>query len=113
MGAGDQEYRQHRRQYLISLDRVVPREEKEELAVFAVNRSLTEDVELSLDLRDFPGLQPKSYHILTAGGMKVTNTADEPWNVLPMILPLPAFGGGKAAPVLPPHSWNVLVFGKK
>ena len=45
--------------------------------------------------------------------MKVTNTADEPWNVLPMILPLPAFGGGKAAPVLPPHSWNVLVFGKK
>jgi predicted aldo/keto reductase-like oxidoreductase len=26
MGAGDQEYRQHRRQYLISLDRVVPRE---------------------------------------------------------------------------------------
>ncbi len=87
--------------------------EKEELVVFAVNRSLTEDVELSLDLRDFPGLQPKSYHILTAGGMKVTNTADEPWNVLPMILPLPAFGGGKAAPVLPPHSWNVLVFGKK
>jgi predicted aldo/keto reductase-like oxidoreductase len=26
MGVGDREYRKHRRQYLISLDRVVPRE---------------------------------------------------------------------------------------
>ena len=88
-------------------------EEKEELTVFAVNRSLSEDTELTIDLRDFEGYAPKSYHVLTAGGMKVTNTADEPWNVLPMILPLPAFDGGKASPVLPPHSWNVLVFGKK
>ncbi|MBR5742541.1 MAG: alpha-N-arabinofuranosidase, partial [Clostridia bacterium] len=80
---------------------------------FAVNRSLSEDVELTLDLRDFAGYRPKSYHILTAGSLKTTNTANEPWNVLPMVLPLPDFDQGIASPVLPPHSWNVLVFGKE
>lgn len=88
-------------------------EEKEEFTVFAVNRSLTEDVEMDIDLRDFPGFAAKDYHILTASGMKVTNTAEHPWEVLPMSLPLPAMDGGIAKPVLPPHSWNVLVFGRK
>ncbi|MBE6999800.1 MAG: alpha-N-arabinofuranosidase [Clostridia bacterium] len=88
-------------------------EEKEEFTVFAVNRNLTEEVEMKVDLRDFEGFVPVDHHIITGAHMKVTNTADEPWNVLPMILPLPAMDGCVANTELPPHSWNVIRFAKK
>ena len=77
-------------------------EEKEEFTVFAVNRNLTDEVEMKVDLRDFEGFVPVDHHIITGAHMKVTNTADEPWNVLPMILPLPAMDGCVANTELPP-----------
>ncbi len=88
-------------------------EEREELAILAVNRSLSEDVELSVDLRDFPGYLPKHRHVLSADDLKLTNTADRPENVFPKELPLPAVEDGKTTPVLPPHSWNVIIFGRR
>ncbi len=70
-----------------------------ELTVLAVNRSLTEDGELTLDLRGFGTPELVEHRQLWHEDLKAVNTADQPENVAP------SAGDGRT---LRRHSWNVL-----
>ena len=69
------------------------------VTVFAVNRSLEDACELSLD--GFGGFVLEQNSVLTGDDLKQCNTADEPFAVHPTV------GNGS---VLPPRSWNMLVY---
>ncbi len=71
----------------------------DELTVLAVNRSLTEDGELELDLRGFGTPELTEHRQLWHEDLKAVNTADEPEKVAP------SAGDGRT---LRCHSWNVL-----
>ena len=71
----------------------------DELTVLAVNRSLTEDGELTLDLRGFGTPELTEHRQLWHEDLKAVNTAGEPENVAP------SAGDGRT---LRRHSWNVL-----
>ena len=78
-----------------------------EATVLAVNRSLSEDMELECGLRGCGGLTLAEHTVLYSGDLKAVNTADAPDAVKPSSLPV---AGG--APILPKHSWNVLRYKK-
>jgi alpha-N-arabinofuranosidase len=74
-----------------------------ELTVFAVNRSLDEDMELELDISGFGKLELMEHIVLNCEDLKAVNTADKPDAVSPST--------GNTARIiaeLGKHSWNVL-----
>ena len=79
------------------------------LIVFAVNRSLSEDSALALDLRAFGDLRMLSHSVLHHDDMKAVNTEQNPDNVLPREI-TPDYNDGKV--ILPAASWNVMRFEK-
>ena len=85
-------------------------EDKKELVIFAVNRSLEDSVEMEVDLNDFPSAEIIEHIVLEHEDMKATNSAEKPNNVVPhkngvtKLLPL------KALVTLNKHSWNVIRF---
>jgi alpha-N-arabinofuranosidase len=82
---------------------VVNNEEKREIVVFAVNRSLDEDMELDIDLQGFEGVAPVRHVELYSDDLKATNTKDES-PVMPTEKPI----SDKVS--LAKHSWNMLVY---
>ncbi len=78
------------------------------LTVFAVNRSLEEQTELELDLRDFPGFGVREHLVLESDDIHACNTAEEPFRVVPHTGGRTAVKGDKATSVLNPLSWNVI-----
>ena len=52
-------------------------QEKEELTVFAVNRNIREDIELTTDLRSLEGYQLVEHIVLENSDMKICNSAGE------------------------------------
>ena len=72
------------------------------VTLLAVNRSLTEDAEASLELGGLPPLRKTRHIVLQSDDLKAVNTADAPDRVLPR----------ETAPgertVLEKHSWNVI-----
>ena len=81
-----------------------------ELALFAVNRDLNEDVELSCDLRAFGALEPIGHIVLHHDDVKAANTEKNPNEVRPVRGPVPRLDGGRATVRLPAASWNVVRF---
>ncbi len=79
--------------------------EKQEITVLAVNRSLTEDVDVNIEINGFGKLQKIEHLILTNDDMKACNTADAPNTVVPTKAPR------TIETILPKHSWNVVRFG--
>lgn len=82
-------------------------EERGRLALFAVNRSVTETIELEIDARGFPALRHVSGTVL-AGEQGVVNTADAPDAVVPVPLTGARIEGGRVSAALPPLSWTAL-----
>jgi alpha-N-arabinofuranosidase len=82
---------------------VINNEEKRELVVFAVNRSLEEDTELDLDLQGFDGAALQKHIELYADDLKQTNSADAE-----AVRPTEKDIAGDV--VLKKHSWNMLVY---
>ncbi|MFJ8358958.1 alpha-N-arabinofuranosidase [Streptomyces sp. NPDC093984] len=80
----------------------------DELTVFAVNRHQTEDVELALDLRAFPGYAPVEHSVLADADLRATNTVDDPERVRPRGVDTGAVTDGRLTVSLPPVSWNVI-----
>jgi len=74
------------------------------ITLLAVNRSLTEDVQLQLQIQGFTGLRKERHLVLTHEDMKACNTVDAPNTVVPQELP------SRADTVLPKHSWNMICF---
>lgn len=78
------------------------------VSIFAVNRNMTEDITLTVDLRDFPGLARVSHELLTHPDVKAVNTEDNPHNVWPAAGKGGTLDGGKLEIVVPALSWNVI-----
>ena len=79
-------------------------EEKRQITVLAVNRSLDEDMDLAIKLSGY-GKPVKTEHIaLRCSDLKAVNSADRPDAVLPEII------SPDKKTVLSKHSWNVIRF---
>ena len=80
-----------------------------QVTVFAVNRSLKESLEVSVELRAFGGTPSlKSWKSLFNSDLKAVNTVDNPNNVTPVDLADFAVKDGKAVFTLPKASWNAI-----
>lgn len=87
-------------------------EEKEEVTVFAVNRSVTDDVVLDIDLRAFAGFRLQEHIVLENSDMKAVNTADQQAVVPNIVADRSAYEGETLRAKLTKTSWNVLRFAK-
>ncbi len=75
------------------------------VTIFAVNRDLKENVELTCDLRSFGAFRQIRHSVLHHDDMKATNTEEHPDTVTIKEIPASLDGG---AVVLPAASWNVI-----
>ena len=82
-------------------------EDEEEVTIFAVNRSLDEDMELSVDLRGFGDCSLIEHIELRNDDLKAINT-EEKENVRPIVRTDSSFTGGRGTIVLHPASWNTI-----
>lgn len=57
--------------------------EKEELVIFAVNKDLEEDMEVTADLRQYAYYQVKEHIVMHNDDLKAVNTEANPDNVAP------------------------------
>jgi alpha-N-arabinofuranosidase len=85
----------------------VHNEEKNELTIFAVNRSLNEDMELEIDICGFENYALTEHISLHNQDLKAVNSA-EGENVCPETLNNGKLDGTKLSVRLPPASWNVI-----
>lgn len=81
-------------------------EDENELAVFAVNRSLESECELTINLLGNSNYRSYQHIALEGNDLKAVNTADEPENVIPVVKDLT----GRI--ILAPHSWNMVILKK-
>ena len=86
-------------------------EENGRLTIFAVNRTLNEDIPFEADLRGFEGYKVKEYSVLESDDMLVTNSAEEE-KVKPSEKKDFEFKDGIFNTVLKSASWNVIVLEK-
>ncbi len=87
-------------------------DEKDELVIFAVNRSGKDDIELDIDLHDFNGYKPVEHIELIHDDLKAINTEENPDNVIPSSTGKTIVDGTKAVATLKKYSWNVIRFAK-
>jgi len=87
-------------------------EEKEELVVFAVNRSLDEDVEFDIELQGFTVSATPSFTEISGFGLKDVNTKSK-GTVKPQEKSAVRSGGNTVIAELAPLSWNVIRVGVK
>jgi len=84
---------------------VINNEEKREITIFAVNRSLTEDMDVDLLLEHFGKVTPVSHTEIYNEDLYAVNSASEQ-NVIPIEKPLDSI----EKVTLKKHSWNMLKF---
>jgi alpha-N-arabinofuranosidase len=85
-------------------------EEKGELTIFAVNRSLDESIDFEIDLRDFYGASLLEHIVLEHEDLKAVNTSIYPDNVAPHKNGITNVNKTSAVATLNKHSWNVIRF---
>lgn len=83
-------------------------EESGDVAVFAVNRSTTDDVRMTVDLRALPGLRVAEHHVLTDDDVRASNSAADPDRVRPRAGAGATVDDGALGLTLPPVSWTAL-----
>lgn len=82
-------------------------EDEREIALFVVNRSLSDECELAVDLAGYPDYRIHQHISMEGDDLKAVNTADEPEKVVPVSRDI----SGSIS--LSPHSWNMIVFKKQ
>ena len=87
---------------------MVMNEEEETLTIFAVNKSLDEDLELTCDLRQFADYRLVEHVVLTHDDMKAVNTEANPDTVIPVAGNTIKMENGHLEGVLGKHSWNMI-----
>lgn len=83
-------------------------QEEEKLTVFAVNKDLEEDLEVTCDLRQFSGYQVAEHLVLTHEDLNAVNTESAPDTVVPTTSGASRLEEGKLHTVFGKHSWNVV-----
>ena len=81
------------------------------VALFAVNRSTTQEARLEVDLRSIPGLRLVSASTLSNPDHTWQATADDDTSVVPRTNPTASVQDGHLSVTVPPVSWNVLRLG--
>ena len=89
---------------------VVDNKEKREITVFALNRSLDEDMTLTLELQGYANAKPKEHLEIYNDNLKAINTKDTE-NVTPVACQISDTVGEEQTVNLKRHSWNVIRFG--
>lgn len=84
-------------------------EEKQEVTIFAVNRSLTDSLELECDLRSFEGFSLTEHIVLESDDLKAVNTLQNS-PVVPRKKNAQGFDDGILRAELSKASWNVIRF---
>ena len=87
-------------------------EEKDEVTVFAVNRSVTDDIVLDLDLRSFRDYKLAEHIVLEHDDMKAVNSAAEQAVTPKTVCDRTEQDGDLYRAKLTKTSWNVLRFTK-
>ena len=82
------------------------------VTVFAVNRDMKEDYELTIDLRSFGDMTVSEHIIMHNDDVKAVNTEENPDNVIPVKGQGGTVNDGKAVIKAGPLSWNVIRFKK-
>lgn len=82
------------------------------VTVFCVNRDLTEDFALEIDLHGFGGLRIGEHILLHHDDVRAVNTEETPNAVAPVAGPGGEIDGEKATIRIPALSWNVVRFVK-
>lgn len=80
------------------------------VTVFCVNRDMTEECLLNVDLRAFGSLRLDEHILLHHDDVKAVNTEENPDCVAPVAGPGGKLDGGKAELRIPALSWNVIRF---
>ena len=80
------------------------------VTVFCVNRDMTEECLLNVDLRAFGSLRLDEHILLHHDDVKAVNTEENPDCVAPTAGPGGKLDGGKAELRIPALSWNVIRF---
>jgi alpha-N-arabinofuranosidase len=88
-------------------------EEKSELTVFAVNRSLVDSIDFEIDLRDFVGATVMEHIVLENEDLKAVNTSTTPEHVVPHKNGVTQVKETSAIATLNKCSWNVIRFSLK
>ena len=88
-------------------------EEEEAVTIFAVNKDLEDDAEVSCDFRQFEGYQVEEHIVLTHDDMKAVNTEAAPDTVSPIHSEASKLENGIFSTVFGRHSWNVVRLVKK
>ena len=83
------------------------------LTIFAVNRSTTDGITLTADLRAFGELKMTEHIELHHDDVKAVNTEEHPQEVYPVVKPNVQLEGGRLEVRLEALSWNVIRLGKK
>lgn len=86
---------------------VVHDEENDYLTIFAVNRHLTDALDVTIDVRSFEGYTVEEYLVLENDDLKAVNTADEE-KVKPHNRGQSTLDDGILTARLPKASWNVI-----
>ena len=86
-------------------------EEKEELTIFAVNRTLDEDIQLTTDMRGMEGYKVLEHIVMEESDLKLVNCAGEQ-RVVPKNVKRSSMDGGIMTSMLNKASWNVIRLGK-
>lgn len=89
---------------------VIFNEDKSELVIFAVNRSLDEDMELQLDMHGFSDISVIEHVILQSDDMKAVNSINAPDTIAPSTADDVTVQGEAASVLLQKHSWNMIRF---
>ncbi len=87
-------------------------EEEDTLTIFAVNKDLSEDMELSVDLRQFEGYTVKDHVMLAHEDLKAVNTEEHPDNVVLQAGNHVKLENGIMTAVLKDKSFHVIRLGK-
>ncbi len=83
------------------------------VTVFCVNRDMSEDFELDVDLRAFGDMRIREHILLHHDDVKAVNSEANPDNVAPVAGPGGIVDAGRAQVKIPALSWNVIRFEKK
>lgn len=86
-------------------------EEKEEVTIFAVNRTLDEDIRLMTDVRGMEGYRVLEHIVLEESDLKIVNCVNE-HRVVPRIVNRSSMDRGIMTSMLHKASWNVIRLGK-
>lgn len=88
-------------------------EENDELVLFAVNKDLHEDMEISMDLRQFAHLSLLEHVVLHSDDLYAANTEDAPDTVVPTTCADTVIKDGRLKATLRSASWNMIRLGRK